>query len=370
MIETQQTNKLISRDQYAITDDTEAILNEILTEMTKKINMVVLTEFAQRGVRHLEVKILRKTYEFFFEEDGFKANFDLEDPVFGFILFEMYEGAKETTLFGEKMNFVIEPDEVLKNLRANKLVDYFKLMSKIVSVETVLSRMIEEIVLNLNYVEQSHKDIVIGNSNVKNRIHEITFSQSANMEKMLEQLYQVKQLAIEIVTPTGTTEVSEEAKQYVDKLLAFLRDSEDVEAEALKQLSMVNISKGIFSIFEKKTEKTKEYKTNLKLNQEKISEELSKVNSYESGQKAFINITKMIIEENPGLTGAELEEAYFYIFNLVQPGGGDRMENHIKQIENKPDGIIKICGECESKEYCAALNLLQEKNKLDFPHIM
>ena len=368
MIEINQTNKLLSRDQNALTDDTEAILNEILTEMTKKINMIVLTEFAQRGVRHLEVKILRKTYEFFFEEDEIKANFDLEDPVFGFILFEMYEGAKETTLFGEKMNFVIEPDEVLKNLRANKLVDYFKLMSKIVSVETVLSRMIEEIVLNLNYVEQSHKDIVIGNSNVKNRIHEITFSQSANMEKMLEQLYQVKQLAIEIVTPTGTTEVSEEAKQYVDKLLAFLRDSEDVEAEALKQLSMVNISKGVFSIFENK--KTKERKTNLKINQEKIYEELSKVNSNESGQKAFINITKMIIEENPGLTGAELEEAYFYIFDLAQPGGGDRMEKHIKQIENKPDGIITICGECESKEYCAALNLLQEKNKLDFPHIM
>ena len=368
MIEINQTNKLLSRDQNALMDDTEAILNEILTEMTNKINMVVLTEFAQRGVRHLEVKILRKTYEFFFEEDGFKANFDLEDPVFGFILFEMYEGAKETTLFGEKMNFVIEPDEVLKNLRANKLVDYFKLMSKIVSVETVLSRMIEEIVLNLNYVEQSHKDIVIGNSNVKNRIHEITFSQSANMEKMLEQLYQVKQLAIEIVTPTGTTEVSEEAKQYVDKLLAFLRDSEDVEAEALKQLSMVNISKCVFSIFENK--KTKERKTNLKINQEKISEELSKVNSHESGQKAFINITKMIIEENPGLTGSELEEAYFYIFDLAQPGGGDRMEKHIKQIENKPDGIITICGECESKECCATLNLLQEKNKLDFPHIM
>lgn len=368
MIEINQTNKLLSRDQNALMDDTEAILNEILTEMTKKINMVVLTEFAQRGVRHLEVKILRKTYEFFFEEDGFKANFDLEDPVFGFILFEMYEGAKETTLFGEKMNFVIELDQVLKNLRANKLVDYFKLMSKIVSVETVLSRMIEEIVLNLNYVEQSHKDIVIGNSNVKNRIHEITFSQSANMEKMLEQLYQVKQLAIEIVTPTGTTEVSEEAKQYVDKLLAFLRDSEDVEAEALKQLSMVNISKWVFSIFENK--KTKERKTNLKINQEKISEELSKVNSNESGQKAFINITKMIIEENPGLTGTELEEAYFYIFDLAQPGGGDRMEKHIKQIENKPDGIITICGECESKECCATLNLLQEKNKLDFPHIM
>lgn len=105
----------------------------------------------------------------------------------------MYEGAKETTLFRRKNEFVIEPDEVLKNLRANKLVDYFaKLMSKMVSMETVLSRMIEEIVLNLNYVEQSHKDIVIGNINVKNRIHEITFSQSANMEKMLEQLYQVK----------------------------------------------------------------------------------------------------------------------------------------------------------------------------------
>lgn len=72
MMEINQTNKLLSRDQNVLMDDTEAILDEILTEMTKKINMVVLTEFAQRGVRHLEVKSLEKHMSFSLKKTDLK----------------------------------------------------------------------------------------------------------------------------------------------------------------------------------------------------------------------------------------------------------------------------------------------------------
>jgi len=370
MTEIEKNDELISRDMNAYTDQTDELLNDFLKKMTIKINMVILSEFAKKGTRYIEIKILSKPYEIFIEEDGFIINFDLKDPIFCFILFEVYKGAEETMLFEEKMNFVIEPVELLKNLQEKKLHEYFKLMSKMISIETVLNRLIELIELNSNYLEKDHKEIVVGTSKMKNGVHEIAFLESLNIEENLKQIYQTKQLAMEIIKYTGATEYSEDAKQYVDNLLEFLQDSEVYEAKALEQLSFSNISNRLTEMFENKMKKNKEYKTNLKLNQEKISEEFSKVNSFESGQKALINITNIIIEENPGLTGAELEEAYFYIFNLVQPGGGDRMEKHIKMIEEKPDGIITICGECESKEYCAALNLLQEKNKLDFPHIM
>lgn len=370
MTQIEKIDELISRDRNAYTDQTEEPLNEFLKKMTIKINMVILSEFAKKGTRYIEIKILSKPYEFFLEEDGFKTNFDLKDPIFCFILFEVYKGAEETMLFGEKMNFVIEPVELLKNLREKKLHEYFKLMSKIISIETVLNRLIEEIELNSNYLERDHKEIVIGTSKIKNGVHEIAFLASLNMEENLKQIYKTKQLAMEIIEPTGATEYSEEAKQYVDKLLEFLKDSEVYEAGALEQLSFLNVSNRLTEMFENKMKKNKEYKTDLKINQEKISEELSKVDSYESGQIALKNIIDIIIEENKGITGKQLTEAYLYVFNLVRPGSAEKMEKHLKQIEDNPDGIITICGQCDGKQDCASLHLLYAKNKLDFPHIM
>ena len=94
------------------------------------------------------------------------------------------------------------------------------------------------------------------------------------------------------------------------------------------------------------------------------------MDSYESRQIALKKIIDIIIEENKGITGKQLTEAYLYVFNLVRQGAAERMEKHLKQIEDNHDGIITICGQCDVKEDCASLHLLYAKNKLDFPHIM
>lgn len=152
---------LISRDEYPLQEDKEIseVFKEISSEIAKKIKGAILLYFRNKGIEKFSLEMGNKKIGYKFAEDGVYSTHDSETLTDTVMLFYVYKKTKNIEIFNKEESFSVEPAELLMQSKGDStfIAEFFNLASKRITIETLISRIVEEIRMNLIYPNVSRK---------------------------------------------------------------------------------------------------------------------------------------------------------------------------------------------------------------------